>query len=257
MSLPDVTDASDVALLVEGVTKSFGGLRALDAVSVRIGPAEVVGLIGPNGSGKTTLINVVTGFIKPDAGRVTVRGVDVTGLTPSRVAPHGLARTFQAVKLFSNLTVIENVEVAAVSIGMTRRDARLLAVKTLNSLGVPWERKVYPAELSAYELRRTEIARALATSPRVLLIDEPAAGCTEVESEQLLETLHRVMREEGCGTLVVDHDVDLILRLCTRVYVLNEGAVIYEGAPEEVSTDPGVVEAYLGTSRRESSRART
>lgn len=255
MTLPDDENTGVAALVVEDVTKDFVGLRALDSVSLKLEPGEVVGLIGPNGSGKTTLINVVTGFLKPNEGRIWVNGIDITDWPPHKIAPLGLARTFQTVKLFPALTVIENVEVAAVSMGMSRRDARRLAYNTLERLGTPQRADMYPAQLPYNELRRTEIARALATNPGFLLLDEPAAGLNEVESEDLLKMLASILPEQGCGTLVVDHDMSLIMQLCDRLYVLNHGAMICEGKPEKVSSDPAVIEAYLGVSKQESSRA--
>lgn len=242
------------ALVVEGVTKDFVGLRALDSVSLRLEQGEILGLIGPNGSGKTTLINVMTGFLKPTAGRIKVNGVDITNWAPHKIAPLGLARTFQTIKLFVGLTVLENVEVAAVSAGLPRARARHRAYEVLERLG-----ETHLADLPAGALpygaeRRVEIARALATDPNFLLLDEPAAGLNEAESDDLLQTLTSIPREIGCGMLIVDHDMRLIMRLCDRVHVLNYGKTIGEGMPEEVRKNSAVVQAYLGTSAQESRR---
>lgn len=255
MSLPTSEQTKARALVVEGVTKDFVGLRALDSVNLRLERGEILGLIGPNGSGKTTLINVMTGFLKPTAGRIKVNGVDITHWAPHKIAPLGLARTFQTIKLFLGLTVLENVEVAAVSMGMRRARARQRAYEVLERLGethlagLPASALPYGAE------RRVEIARALATGPNFLLLDEPAAGLNEGESDDLLRTLTRIPRETGCGMLIVDHDMRLIMRLCDRVHVLNYGKTIGEGVPEEVRKNPAVLEAYLGTSRKENGRA--
>lgn len=255
MSLPAGEQTKAAALVVEGVTKDFVGLRALDSVNLRLERGEILGLIGPNGSGKTTLINVMTGFLKPTAGRIKVNGVDITHWAPHKIAPLGLARTFQTIKLFLGLTVLENVEVAAVSMGMRRTRARQRAYEVLERLG---ERHLadLPASALPYGAeRRVEIARALATGPNFLLLDEPAAGLNEGESDDLLKTLTRIPRETGCGMLIVDHDMRLIMRLCDRVHVLNYGKTIGEGVPEEVRKNPAVLEAYLGTSRKENGRA--
>ena len=255
MSLPTSEQTKAPALVVEGVTKDFVGLRALDSVNLRLERGEILGLIGPNGSGKTTLINVMTGFLKPTAGRIKVNGVDITHWAPHKIAPLGLARTFQTIKLFLGLTVLENVEVAAVSMGMRRARARQRAYEVLERLGETHLAGLQASALPYGAERRVEIARALATGPNFLLLDEPAAGLNEGESDDLLRTLTRIPRETGCGMLIVDHDMRLIMRLCDRVHVLNYGKTIGEGVPEEVRKNPSVLEAYLGTSRKENGRA--
>jgi len=234
-------------LVVENVTKDFVGLRALDSVSLKLRKGEILGLIGPNGSGKTTLINVVTGFLKPTAGRVWVDDVEITAWPPYKIAHLGLARTFQTIKLFTRLTVLENVEVAAVSMGLSRRLARERAYEVLESLGATRLADLPAGALPYGEERRVEIARALATNPSFLLLDEPAAGLTEMESDELLQTLASIPQKTGCGVLVVDHDMRLIMRLCNRLHVLNYGRTIGEGSPEEIQSNSAVVEAYLGT----------
>jgi branched-chain amino acid transport system ATP-binding protein len=255
MTLSSDASAGTAALVVEGVTKNFAGLRALDSVSLTLTQGEILGLIGPNGSGKTTLINVVTGFLKPTAGRILVNGVSITGWLPHKIAPLGLARTFQTIKLFLGLTVLENVEVAAVSAGMPRHQARELAYEMLERLGATRLAPLPAGALPYGEERRVEIARALATNPRFLLLDEPAAGLNEAESEALLQILVSIPQEIGCGILIVDHDMHLVMRLCHRLHVLNYGRTIGAGSPEEVRHDPAVIQAYLGTSAQESIRA--
>ncbi len=257
MNLPAYKHPPQVAaLVVESVTKDFVGLRALDSVSLRLERGEILGLIGPNGSGKTTLINVMTGFLKPTTGRIKVNGVDITNWSPHKIAPLGLARTFQTIKLFHGLTVLENVEVAAVSAGSRRPQAREIAHELLGRFGGTHLVDI-PASALPYgvERRRVEIARSLATDPNFLLLDEPAAGLNEAESEALLQTLASIPREIGCGMLIVDHDMHLIMRLCDRVHVLNYGKTIGEGIPEEVRKNSAVVQAYLGTPAQESRRA--
>jgi branched-chain amino acid transport system ATP-binding protein len=245
------------ALVVEGVTKDFVGLRALNSVSLRLEQGEILGLIGPNGSGKTTLINILTGFLKPTAGRIKVNGVDITNWPPHKIAPLGLARTFQTIKLFLGLTVLENVEVAAVSAGLPRPRARQRACEVLERLGVSHLAGLSAGALPYGAERRVEIARALATDPNFMLLDEPAAGLNAAESDDLLQTLASIPQEIGCGILIVDHDMRLIMRLCHRVHVLNYGKTLGEGKPEEVRKNSAVVRAYLGTSAQESRRARS
>jgi branched-chain amino acid transport system ATP-binding protein len=245
------------ALVVEGVTKDFVGLRALNSVSLRLEQGEILGLIGPNGSGKTTLINILTGFLKPTAGRIKVNGVDITNWPPHKIAPLGLARTFQTIKLFLGLTVLENVEAAAVSAGLPRPRAKQRACEVLERLGVSHLAGLSAGALPYGAERRVEIARALATDPNFMLLDEPAAGLNAAESDDLLQTLASIPQEIGCGILIVDHDMRLIMRLCHRVHVLNYGKTLGEGKPEEVRKNSAVVRAYLGTSAQESRRARS
>lgn len=255
MSSPSNGNARAATLAVEGLTKDFVGLRALDSVSLTLERGEILGLIGPNGSGKTTLINVVTGFLKPTKGRVRVGDAYITSWPPHKIAELGLARTFQTIKLFLGLTVLENVEVAAVSAGLPRRQARQRAYQMLERLGAARLADM-PAEALPYGQERcVEIARALATSPSFLLLDEPAAGLSEAESEDLLQTLVSIPQETGCGMLIVDHDMRLIMRLCDRLHVLNYGKTIGEGSPDEMRSAPAVIQAYLGVSAQEGNRA--
>jgi ABC-type branched-subunit amino acid transport system ATPase component len=230
-------------LAAENVVKRFRGLHALDGVSLSVREGEIVGLIGPNGSGKTTLLNVASGVLEPTSGRVTVGGVDATGLRPHQVARLGVGRTFQQIRLFAEMTVEENVEVGAVARGVERDEVgRLLA-----RLGLTADADRPATTLPYGQQRRVEIARALAGRPRYLLLDEPAAGMNEAESDALLDTIRRVRDEEGCAVLVVDHDLRLIMRLCERIHVLAEGRTICEGTAQEVRRDPSVIQAYLGT----------
>ncbi|MFQ5774625.1 MAG: ABC transporter ATP-binding protein [Kiloniellaceae bacterium] len=247
MSQPE----SSASLVVEGVSKHFAGLRALDRVSLRLEEGEILGLIGPNGSGKTTLINVVTGLLPPTEGRIVAGGLDITGKRAHEIARARVARTFQRVRLFHDLTVLENVEVAAVGVGLPRRQARRRAREILAELDLaPWAARL-AGELPYGHERRVEVARALAAAPRFLLLDEPAAGLNEEESTELLRMLAPIPRDKGLGILIVDHDMNLIMRLCGRLHVLNYGRTIGEGTPEAVRRIPEVVAAYLGSTAKE------
>jgi branched-chain amino acid transport system ATP-binding protein len=230
-------------LALVDVVKRFRGLHALDGVSLSVREGEIVGLIGPNGSGKTTLLNVASGVFEPTSGRVTIGDVDATGRKPHEVAGLGVGRTFQQIRLFAEMTVEENVEVGAVARGAERDQVSPL----LDRLGLTGDRERFATTLPYGQQRRVEIARALAGRPRFLLLDEPAAGMNEAESDALLETIRRVRDDEGCAVLVVDHDLRLIMRLCERIHVLAEGKTICEGTAQEVRRDPAVVQAYLGT----------
>ena len=234
-------------LVLKGITKDFAGLRALDNVDLQLEQGEILGLIGPNGSGKTTLINVVTGLLPATSGSVVVGGTDITNRPPHRIAHSGLARTFQTIRLFHHLTVIENVQVAAVGMGLSRPAARERAESVLEQMGLSkWG--MHMAGALPYGLeRRVEVARALAMQPRFLLLDEPAAGLNEEESDELLRILEPMPAERNLGMLIVEHDMRLIMRLCHRLHVLSYGRTIGEGTPEQVRAIPAVVEAYLGS----------
>ena len=238
------------SLVVESVSKHFFELRALDSVSLSLQRGEILGLIGPNGSGKTTLINVVTGIFPPSSGRVLAGGDNISGWKPHRIARAGLARTFQRVRLFGGLSVLENVVVAAMTAGLNRAVAIAEARTLLAEMGIA-RRADSAANALPYGLERlVEVARALAMRPRFLLLDEPAAGLDERESNELLERLSPIPERRGLGMLIVDHDMRLIMRLCHRLHVLNYGRTIGEGRPEDVCRIPEVVEAYLGASAK-------
>jgi branched-chain amino acid transport system ATP-binding protein len=235
------------ALEAIDVSVEFAGVRALDRVSLRLEPGEILGLIGPNGSGKTTLVNVLTGQLTPVTGQVVCNGDDITGLPPRKVAGRGIARSFQIVRLFRNLTVGENVEAGAIAHGLGRPAARKVAEALLGEFGLTAQADEFAGRLSYGDERRVEIARALAAAPTFLLLDEPAAGMNEVETQHLLELLADLPKAQGLGLLIIDHDMPLIMRLCHRLHVLASGRTIAEGDVASVRRSPEVIAAYLGT----------
>lgn len=246
---PDPSPSHE-SLIVNDVTKRFAGLAALQNVSMSLEKGEILGLIGPNGSGKTTLINVITGLLPSDGGQIMVGQIDITNKPSYQVAHTGISRTFQTIRLFRELTVLENVEVAALSVGFSRRQAHEEAVQALAELGISRWGDSWAGELPYGLERRVEVTRALAMKPKFLLLDEPAAGLNEDESNQLMEILRPIPEKKNLGMLIVEHDMRLIMRLCHRLHVLNYGKTIGEGSPDEVRKIPAVVQAYLGKSQR-------
>ncbi len=245
---PAFSQGSAGTLRAEGVSLAFSGLSVLRDVDLVLPPGEALGLIGPNGAGKTTLVNVLSGFQAPDSGSVVLDGVDVTGRSPARLARAGLGRTFQAALPFTQLTVLESVAVGAMGVGVGRRGAVGVAADVLERLGMLGQASS-PAGLQPPGAQRLlGIARALATGPHYLLLDEPAAGLNDEECRDLVAILHGVIRDFGCAILLIEHDMNVVMDLCSRVQVLDDGETVAVGSPEEVQADPAVVEAYLGTS---------
>jgi branched-chain amino acid transport system permease protein len=235
-------------LRAEGVSLAFSGLQVLRGVELALPPGEALGLIGPNGAGKTTLVNVLSGFQGPDSGSVFLDGLEVTGFSPARLVRAGLGRTFQAALPFAGLTVMESVAVGAMGVGVGRRRAVDIAADLLERLGLS-EQAQSPAGLQPPGSQRLlGIARALATEPRYLLLDEPAAGLDDEESRDLVAILREVIQDFGCAILLIEHDMNVVMDLCSQVQVLDDGETVVVGTPEEVQAHPAVVEAYLGTS---------
>jgi ABC-type branched-subunit amino acid transport system ATPase component len=238
-----------VRLEVEAISKDFAGVQALAGVSLRLEKGEILGVIGPNGSGKTTLINVVSGVIPPTAGSARMDGTALTELPSHRVARCGIGRTFQNIRLFRDMTAIENVETAASRSPRTKGIVRprKASREALTMVGLGSRADTVVSTLPYGLQRRVEIARAIASRPHFLLLDEPAAGLNEAESDDLLNVIRLVRERLGAGILVVDHDLRLIMRVAERIHVLNEGRTLAEGAPQEVRHDRAVIEAYLGS----------
>ena len=234
------------ALRATAVSRAFEGIHALRAVTFELHRHEVVGLIGPNGAGKTTLVNVLTGFDFPSAGTVELEGHDITSWSPHRRGRVGLARTFQHSRSFGALSVRENVEVAALGSGAGPREARRRADTLLELLGLA-DRDRRPARALAHgDERKLGVARALATQPRFLLLDEPAAGLPEAEVPEFAAVVRSVRDEHEAGVLLIDHNMALVMDVCDRIQVLDQGRTLAEGTPVEVRANIDVAAAYLG-----------
>lgn len=257
---PRETVPQELLLVVDGLTKSFGALEVTRDVSFSVKAGEILGVIGPNGAGKTTLFNLLTGFLAPDSGRIRFGDRDIGGMRVHRIAALGLQRTFQSSRPLHSETVLDNVVagthlrgkggllhslLTTPSAQAEERRHYAEAMRLLDRVGLSDIAGYLPAQLSAGQLRLLEIVRALAGGPRLLLLDEPAAGLNQAETSAL-EAMLRTVRDDGTTFVVVEHDVELVLRLCDRVMVLNDGAVLLTGPPDEVRHDARVAEAYLG-----------
>ena len=252
-------------LEVKEITKEFGGLKAVDHVSLDVAEGEIVSVIGPNGAGKTTAFNLITGIYKLDAGQVFFGGKEITNFSPRRIVRAGISRTFQNIRLFGNLRVIENVLIGmhddtrynfADLLFRTPRFHRVEKERTEQAIQILKKIELYDAldsyasDLPYGSQRRLEIARAIATGARLILLDEPAAGMNPQESEELMRFVVR-LRDEGFTILMIEHDMSIVMNISDRIYVMDYGKLIASGTPREISVDPNVIRAYLGESEDE------
>jgi branched-chain amino acid transport system ATP-binding protein len=234
-------------LAVEGVSKRFRGLLAVDDVSLSVADGEIFAVIGPNGAGKTTLFNIIAGVYRPDGGRVAFAGHDITGLSPDAICAAGVARTFQIVRPFPGLSVFENALIGGLARGDAIAQARAVAGDTLRLMELWDKRNQKAGSLTLPDRKRLEVARALATGPRLLLLDEVMAGLRPTETDRMVAVLRMLNRERAVTLVLIEHVMRAVMALAGRIHVLHHGATIAEGSPEVVTRDPGVISSYLGT----------
>ncbi|MES0152017.1 ABC transporter ATP-binding protein [Mesorhizobium sp. M0018] len=237
----------ETLLRLEAIQKRFGGLVVLNNIDIAVGANELIGLIGPNGAGKSTLFNVITALFTPTQGRIRFRGEDITGTAPHRICRLGIARTFQLVRTFLTMTAFENIMVGAVyGSGGRVKHATAAAEEALELVGLTAKRDVRTAHMTLSDRRLLEIARAVASSPGLLLLDEPMAGLNPTEIQRTVDVIRRVRTDKGVSILWVEHKVDAIMKVCSRVIVLDHGEKIADGTPREIVANRKVIEAYLG-----------
>ena len=235
------------SLSAAAVSVYFEGLKALSNVTLDVPREKVTGLIGPNGAGKTTLVNVLTGFQKPTSGEVTLDGEDIAGVPPHKVRQKGIARTFQSGRLFSDLSVLDNLEVTGVGLGLSRGVAAKKADDMLEWIGIAHLAERMAGGLPYTDERRVAIGRALMLEPRYLLLDEPAAGMSAEEAVELTKLIRRIVAEVKCGVLLIEHNIGLVLNICDHIHVLDSGEVIEVGPPSVIKASEKVRHAYMGT----------
>ncbi|WP_042347621.1 ABC transporter ATP-binding protein [Bacillus massiliigorillae] len=250
-----------MALKIKNISKNFGGISALSDVTFSINQGEIYGLIGPNGAGKTTMFNVITNMYAPTSGEITFLDQSITGIKPYKITEKGICRTFQNIRLFQQMTALENVMVGGHSRSsggvfrsvfrpksqrVEEETIRANAVELLNLVGLSQHHHMLAENLAYGQQRRLEIARAMASNPKLLLLDEPAAGMNETETESLFDLIKQVQMR-GITTLIIEHDMPLVMKLCDRITVLNFGKKLAEGTPQEIQNNQEVIEAYLGS----------
>ena len=236
-----------VALTSVDVSVSFEGLRALNKVSLSIPRGRVTGLIGPNGAGKTTMVNVLTGFQAATEGHVAMDGLTLDAAPAHRIRHLGIARTFQSGRLFGDLSVLDNLAVTGVGLGLSRKDSEARAEAMLAWIGISSLADRIAGSLPYTDERRVAIARALMLEPKYLLLDEPAAGMSAAEGDDLVALIRRIVTEIGCGVLLIEHNIGMVLRICEHIYVLDSGEIIEDGDPASIKASEKVRHAYMGT----------
>ncbi len=243
----EISSEVESGLSARDLEVSFDGLLAIADIDIKVSKGEILGLIGPNGAGKTTLINVITGFQIPNKGHIFLEGEDITGQPPHLIRRKGVARTFQAGRLFNEIPVVENVEIVAVSLGLSRKEAHLHALEILEWIGLAEKSNIMASVLPYTDERRVGIARAVAMKPAFILLDEPAAGMSDRECDDLNEIIAAIPGKFECGVLLIEHNMRVVMEISDRIHVMDGGMTITQGTPREIQSHPKVIAAYLGS----------